>query len=173
MSRVGSSRIDQPVVEGDWLSWLHNTEDIWGRDGSATTHGGVESSTAHSTHFDDSSIDRPFQPGLNHQDSEADGFAPPSRDARTEDTSWLSSSGYYGAPSDSSVGSADSIPSSLKLASRSRRRRKQMSHQMSSTQDGERAKRRYQCTFCTDAFKTKHDWQRHETTMHLSLEQWK
>ncbi|KAI5458680.1 hypothetical protein BGZ63DRAFT_362191, partial [Mariannaea sp. PMI_226] len=33
--------------------------------------------------------------------------------------------------------------------------------------------RRYQCTFCTDAFKTKHDWQRHETTMHLSLEQWK
>ncbi|KAJ3531583.1 hypothetical protein NM208_g8816 [Fusarium decemcellulare] len=29
------------------------------------------------------------------------------------------------------------------------------------------------CTFCTDAFKTKHDWQRHETTMHLSLEQWK
>ncbi|PTD02124.1 hypothetical protein HYE67_000223 [Fusarium culmorum] len=162
MSGRGSPRIDQPVVESDWLSWLHNTEDIWGEDGSATTH------VKHAP-----PIDRPFQPELSQQDSEADGFAPPSSDAFTEDTSWLSSSGYYGAPSDSSIGSANSIPSSLKLASRLRRRRKQMNHQMSSTQDGERTKRRYQCTFCTDAFKTKHDWQRHETTMHLSLEQWK
>lgn len=33
--------------------------------------------------------------------------------------------------------------------------------------------KRYQCTFCTDPFKTKYDWQRHEATIHLSLEQWK
>lgn len=33
--------------------------------------------------------------------------------------------------------------------------------------------RRYQCTFCTDTFKTKYDWQRHEATIHLSLDQWK
>lgn len=33
--------------------------------------------------------------------------------------------------------------------------------------------KRYQCTFCTDTFKTKYDWQRHEATIHLSLEQWK
>ncbi|KAM0347848.1 hypothetical protein ACHAO7_011562, partial [Fusarium culmorum] len=92
MSGRGSPRIDQPVVESDWLSWLHNTEDIWGEDGSATTH------VKHAP------IDRPFQPELSQQDSEADGFAPPSSDAFTEDTSWLSSSGYYGAPSDSSIG---------------------------------------------------------------------
>ncbi|KAF4988183.1 hypothetical protein FDECE_15159 [Fusarium decemcellulare] len=30
----------------------------------------------------------------------------------------------------------------------------------------------FQCTFCTESFKTKHNWQRHEKSMHLSLEQW-
>jgi hypothetical protein len=32
--------------------------------------------------------------------------------------------------------------------------------------------RTYQCTFCTETFKTKHDWQRHEKSLHLSLERW-
>ncbi|KAI9814929.1 MAG: hypothetical protein M1826_002134 [Phylliscum demangeonii] len=32
--------------------------------------------------------------------------------------------------------------------------------------------RQYQCTFCTDSFKTKYDWQRHEKSLHLSLERW-
>ncbi|KAJ3454589.1 hypothetical protein MRS44_013189 [Fusarium solani] len=31
---------------------------------------------------------------------------------------------------------------------------------------------RFQCTFCTETFKTKHNWQRHEKSLHLSLEQW-
>lgn len=30
----------------------------------------------------------------------------------------------------------------------------------------------FQCTFCTETFKTKHNWQRHEKSLHLSLEQW-
>lgn len=34
------------------------------------------------------------------------------------------------------------------------------------------APRRYQCTFCTETFTTKHNWQRHEKTLHLSLELW-
>lgn len=32
--------------------------------------------------------------------------------------------------------------------------------------------RQYQCTFCIETFKTKHDWQRHEKSLHLSLERW-
>ncbi len=33
--------------------------------------------------------------------------------------------------------------------------------------------RLFQCTFCTDCtFATKHDWQRHEKSQHLSLESW-
>ena len=30
----------------------------------------------------------------------------------------------------------------------------------------------YQCTFCVDGFKKKHDWVRHEKSVHLSLESW-
>uniref|UniRef100_A0A0B7K2X0 Homeobox domain-containing protein n=2 Tax=Bionectria ochroleuca TaxID=29856 RepID=A0A0B7K2X0_BIOOC len=33
--------------------------------------------------------------------------------------------------------------------------------------------RPYQCTFCTDTFGTKHDWQRHEKSLHLSIDRWK
>lgn len=32
--------------------------------------------------------------------------------------------------------------------------------------------RLYQCTFCTDTFRTKYDWARHEKSLHLSLEKW-
>jgi hypothetical protein len=31
---------------------------------------------------------------------------------------------------------------------------------------------RFQCTFCTETFKTKHDWQRHEKSLHVPLEKW-
>ncbi|OJJ04316.1 hypothetical protein ASPVEDRAFT_152691 [Aspergillus versicolor CBS 583.65] len=30
----------------------------------------------------------------------------------------------------------------------------------------------FPCTFCHSTFKTKHDWQRHERSLHLSLEEW-
>ncbi|KAL4923014.1 uncharacterized protein BDV17DRAFT_278274 [Aspergillus undulatus] len=30
----------------------------------------------------------------------------------------------------------------------------------------------YQCTFCTDSFRTKHDWARHEKTLHLPIDRW-
>lgn len=30
----------------------------------------------------------------------------------------------------------------------------------------------YQCTFCIETFKHKYDWQRHEKSLHLSLEEW-
>ncbi|KAJ4263358.1 hypothetical protein NW762_006177 [Fusarium torreyae] len=35
-----------------------------------------------------------------------------------------------------------------------------------------RAYHLYQCTFCAETFKTKWSWTRHETSLHLSLEQW-
>lgn len=85
-------------------------------------------------------------------------------------TSQTPFSAEAGARSDSSVGSWDSFTSSPS-ASRRRRRRRQPARSKK-VREGETEPRRYQCTFCTDTFKTKHDWQRHETTMHLSLEQW-
>lgn len=30
----------------------------------------------------------------------------------------------------------------------------------------------FQCTFCTETFKTKHIWQRHEKSLHIALEKW-
>lgn len=33
-------------------------------------------------------------------------------------------------------------------------------------------KRLFECTFCTDKFKSKYDWARHEKSLHLSLEKW-
>lgn len=30
----------------------------------------------------------------------------------------------------------------------------------------------FQCTFCTDSFKSKYDWSRHEKSLHISLEKW-
>ncbi|EGY23399.1 uncharacterized protein VDAG_04837 [Verticillium dahliae VdLs.17] len=32
--------------------------------------------------------------------------------------------------------------------------------------------RKFQCTFCTETFAQKHGWQRHEKSLHLSLERW-
>lgn len=32
--------------------------------------------------------------------------------------------------------------------------------------------RKFQCTFCIECFKTKHDWQRHEKSRHIPLETW-
>lgn len=32
--------------------------------------------------------------------------------------------------------------------------------------------RRFYCTFCCDSFSTKHDWTRHENSLHLQIDQW-
>lgn len=45
--------------------------------------------------------------------------------------------------------------------------------QLSKTKAGNEGKGRiFQCTFCTDTFLWKYDWQRHEKSLHLALERW-
>ncbi|KAL4935241.1 hypothetical protein BDV06DRAFT_207405 [Aspergillus oleicola] len=51
-----------------------------------------------------------------------------------------------------------------------RRRRKRIAASNKPTKRPAPDPRPYQCTFCTDAFRTKYDWTRHEKTLHLSLE---
>ncbi|KAL4966479.1 uncharacterized protein BDV14DRAFT_188958 [Aspergillus stella-maris] len=51
-----------------------------------------------------------------------------------------------------------------------RRRRKRIAASNKPTQRPAADPRPYQCTFCTDTFRTKYDWTRHEKTLHLSLE---
>ncbi|KAJ5226366.1 hypothetical protein N7468_007591 [Penicillium chermesinum] len=54
-----------------------------------------------------------------------------------------------------------------------RRRRRKVSAPVNTfNQQKARASRPFQCTFCTDSFASKYDWQRHEKSMHLILDMW-
>jgi len=75
-----------------------------------------------------------------------------------------SSLSAYSLGSRGSFGSGGSIP-------RGRRRRRRKAPAATTTTQGGPAKT-FQCTFCTETFRTKHDWQRHEKSLHLSLERW-
>ncbi|KZF23607.1 hypothetical protein L228DRAFT_282314 [Xylona heveae TC161] len=55
---------------------------------------------------------------------------------------------------------------------RRRRRRRRKSPLANDRNRPKTDRRPYQCTFCTDTFKSKYDWTRHERTLHLSLESW-
>ena len=71
--------------------------------------------------------------------------------------------------------SRQSCPSSQSrpLSSQKRRERRRRSNAPSSATEDTSTDRPYQCTFCRDhAFKTKHDWQRHENAVHLGLDTW-
>jgi Homeobox KN domain len=53
-----------------------------------------------------------------------------------------------------------------------RRRRKLMPPVPTFDRQPVRGARIFQCTFCTDSFPAKYDWQRHEKSVHLALEKW-
>ncbi|KAJ6121037.1 hypothetical protein N7523_005317 [Penicillium sp. IBT 18751x] len=79
--------------------------------------------------------------------------------------------------SDLSFASAFSHRSSLgsfgSMDRKERRRRRKASVPVNTfNQQKARAVRPFQCTFCTDSFAAKYDWQRHEKSMHLILDKW-
>ena len=109
---------------------------------------------------------------------------PSSRKASSEDDSSFS---MFHAPSVSSFGTKESSNSDLTFASsrsnrskgsfassqeRRRRRRAPVAQRTATQQAKSRAARIFQCTFCTDSFPAKYDWQRHEKSLHLALERW-
>lgn len=73
-----------------------------------------------------------------------------------------------------SLGSAFSRHSHGSFGSFGKRGRRRRRHTATTIQTttATKAQRQYQCTFCIESFKTKHDWQRHEKSLHLSLERW-
>ncbi|TWU78539.1 hypothetical protein ED733_002224 [Metarhizium rileyi] len=77
----------------------------------------------------------------------------------------------YSQASRNSWGSLGSAP----FSARGRRRRRRRAAPKT-TKDGINnlavPLKTFQCTFCTETFRTKHDWQRHEKSLHLSLERW-
>ncbi|KAK2810042.1 hypothetical protein FQN50_003236 [Emmonsiellopsis sp. PD_5] len=60
------------------------------------------------------------------------------------------------------------------MDAKERRRRRHKSAVGQNTFQKARANnsRIFQCTFCSDSFATKYDWQRHEKSLHLALDKW-
>ncbi|POR39350.1 Homeobox protein 4 [Tolypocladium paradoxum] len=77
----------------------------------------------------------------------------------------------YSHGSRNSWGSFGSAPFSTR-GRRRRRRRATPAHVKEGTNTPSAPLKTFQCTFCTETFRTKHDWQRHEKSLHLSLERW-
>lgn len=62
--------------------------------------------------------------------------------------------------------------SSMDRKERRRRRRKPSAAVNTFNEHKVRSARIFQCTFCTDSFPAKYDWQRHEKSLHLALDKW-
>jgi hypothetical protein len=84
-------------------------------------------------------------------------------------TSHSSNGSFASAYSHKSRGSFGSFNS---FGTRGRRRRRRQAPKAVDPNSIMPPVRTFQCTFCTETFKTKHDWQRHEKSLHLSLERW-
>ncbi|KAG9236779.1 hypothetical protein BJ875DRAFT_455420 [Amylocarpus encephaloides] len=84
-------------------------------------------------------------------------------------TSQSSANSFASAFSHKSKGSFGSFNS---FGNRGRRRRRRAAPKPVKVPNANGPARTFQCTFCTETFKTKHDWQRHEKSLHLSLERW-
>ncbi|KAG9241980.1 hypothetical protein BJ878DRAFT_536178 [Calycina marina] len=85
-----------------------------------------------------------------------------------------SSGGSFGSAfSHKSRGSFGSFSSvAIEYGFRGRRRRRRQPTKPNKIINVFATPRTFQCTFCTESFKRKHDWQRHEKSLHLSLELW-
>jgi len=98
-----------------------------------------------------------------------------------------SSFSIFRAPSMSSLNTGRSSNSDISFASafshrsqgsfgslekRGRRRRNKRAVTTVRNTNEPRGARIFQCTFCTDSFPAKYDWQRHEKSLHLALEKW-
>ncbi|KAI0387968.1 hypothetical protein F5Y04DRAFT_241407 [Hypomontagnella monticulosa] len=84
-------------------------------------------------------------------------------------TSHSSGGSFASAYSGKSHGSFGSLPSFVRTRGRRRRRR---APPRRADESLNQPLKTFQCTFCTETFRTKHDWQRHEKSLHLSLERW-
>ncbi|GAB7353999.1 hypothetical protein MBLNU459_g4592t1 [Dothideomycetes sp. NU459] len=109
--------------------------------------------------------------GLESSRNSSSNRRAPSITSLEQSTSISYSAGSSAAWSGSheSYGSFSSFGSGLN-GKKDRRRHRKVSQASAKLRKDDAKKRIFQCTFCTDTFKSKYDWTRHEKSLHISLE---
>ncbi|KAK2768292.1 hypothetical protein FQN54_000145 [Arachnomyces sp. PD_36] len=103
----------------------------------------------------------------NDDSSFSNRMKPPSVSSAETSRSSLTDMSFASAFSHRSRGSYDSQEKKER-----RRRRQKPAIPKNPFQLKSRGARIFQCTFCTDSFATKYDWQRHEKSLHIALDKW-
>ena len=103
----------------------------------------------------------------NKDSSRANSSRQPSISSHETSRSSMSDFSFASAFSHRSLGSFGS-----KERKDRRRRRKSSAPVNTFTQQRAQSGRIFQCTFCAESFPTKYDWQRHEKSLHLPLDNW-
>ncbi|KAM0433453.1 hypothetical protein ACHAPT_004333 [Fusarium lateritium] len=110
---------------------------------------------------------RGFSSATYSPDRAYSGDSDPGRSLRSSSsagsTNASQSSSAYSHTSGTSLKSIDRIRKAIK------RKRRRVTAERPVASEGCHP---YQCTFCTETFKTKWSWKRHEKSLHLSLERW-
>lgn len=170
----GSESVPELGASQRWESmnpldrWRHSPPEEEPASWSAITQAAsaTQVSGVHRSHAVNSCTAEPTSTVVHH--AQSDQSVASSLVGLTSDSSaCASSSGSSGISL--SLSSATSAPRATRYRHRRdsiRLRCAWVSHQ------GKLQPRPYQCTFCTDRFKSKYDWTRHEGSLHLVLEQW-
>ena len=109
----------------------------------------------------------------NNDSSHANSSRHEPTSASSRETSGSSMSDFSFASAFSHRSSLGSLGSFGSKDRKDRRRRRRPSTPVNTfTQQRARSARVFQCTFCTESFPTKYDWQRHEKSLHIPLEKW-
>ncbi|OIW31991.1 hypothetical protein CONLIGDRAFT_612267 [Coniochaeta ligniaria NRRL 30616] len=123
------------------------------------------------TTLSSSGLDSPYSGHFTDDGSNRSLWAE-STGASSAHTSHSSGGSFASAFSHASRGSFGSFGSMSINRGRRRRRRKTTPRRPDEKTPLQAPLKTFQCTFCTETFRTKHDWQRHEKSLHLSLERW-
>lgn len=103
----------------------------------------------------------------NDDSSFSNRMKPPSVSSAETSRSSLTDMSFASAFSHRSLGSYGSLEKKER-----RRRRQKPAIPQTTLQKKSRGARIFQCTFCTDSFPAKYDWQRHEKSLHIALDKW-
>lgn len=89
------------------------------------------------------------------------------------DTSFVSTASHSGSHHSHGSGySRESRSSYQSFGSMGKKQKRRRRVPIKPTKSEKETSRLFQCTFCTDTFKSKYDWARHEKSLHISLEKW-